>query len=527
MQLPIENVKPKIGQFDPTHTIDASMVTARNNVAGSNNKIGVIESIKPSKSSPGNQIPGTGSFNSNTGNNNSTTTTKKSQAKQYVRRPAFRPRPNVPIVRIDTCIVGDDSTCDISLNEKCITELGLSSCQCRPGFARVIPRTNCSPVISLSLSFRVDKMAGNKVQFTRSLLNANSEEYQYLEFESIHAMNSLFAQTKSLNNDLMAVKINRFYAVGGRTIVNATISLRSNDSTINSSQRIKRQLQQELTQAIIESQNNLGESQLSVDSGSNAIARIDDLDECSLPDLNDCSKNAFCVNEFGGFRCECESGYEDKFADGDRWQTGRVCSSCSPSHCSNRGECLIVKGERVCRCRANFIGSQCDIDAEVLGVAVGGSIAALVIIVITFICLYMWNQRFRNEQQKIEAMSAASGHTFSYMNKPSAASLAALATMSRMSTMDGTLASAGAGVYGRTLSSSTLWPQIHHHHAYSADSQQHLLQSSSSTNTTTNSASTNGYGYTTGGVCPASTNNMVKYFNVISSSDHAVFVETA
>lgn len=125
-------------------------------------------------------------------------------------------------------------------------------------------------------------------------------------------------------------------------------------------------------------------------------------------------------------------------------------------------------------------------------------------------------------------MSAASGHTFSYMNKPSAASLAALATMSRMSTMDGTLASAGAGVYGRTLSTSTLWPQIHHHHAYSADSQQHLLQSSSSTNTTTNSASTNGYGYTTGGVCPASTtNNMVNYFNVISSSDHAVFVETA
>ncbi|XP_046909569.2 uncharacterized protein LOC124491018 isoform X2 [Dermatophagoides farinae] len=507
MQLPIENVKPKIGQFDPTHMIDATIATARNNVGGSNNKIGIIESIKPSKSSPGNQIPGTGSFSNtnNGGTQNSNSTTKKSLAKPYVRRPAFRPRPNVPIVRIDTCIVGDDSTCDISLNEKCITELGLSSCQCRPGFARIIPRTNCSPVISLSLSFRVDKMAGNKVQFTRSLLNANSEEYQYLEFESIHAMNSLFAQTKSLNTYLMAVKINRFYAVGGRTIVNATISLRSNDSSINTSQRIKRQLQQELTQAIIESQNNLGESQLSVDSGSNAITRIDDLDECSAPDLNDCSRNAHCVNEFGGFRCECESGYEDKFADGDRWQTGRVCSTCSPSYCSNRGECLIIKGERVCRCRANFIGSQCDIDAEVLGVAVGGSIAALVIIVITFICLYMWNQRFRHEQQKIEAMSAASGHTFSYMNKPSAASLAALATMSRMSTIDGTVV--GAGGYGRSLSSS-LWPQIHHHHAYSADSQQHLLQSSSSTNTTTNSASTNGYGYTGGGGGTTATNNM-------------------
>lgn len=44
----------------------------------------------------------------------------------------------------------------------------------------------------------------------------------------------------------------------------------------------------------------------------------------------------------------------------------------------------------MCRCRGNFIGGKCDIDGEVLGVAVGGSIAALVIIIITFTCLYFW-----------------------------------------------------------------------------------------------------------------------------------------
>jgi len=41
----------------------------------------------------------------------------------------------------------------------------------------------------------------------------------------------------------------------------------------------------------------------------------------------------------------------------------------------------------------------------------------LVIIVITFLCLYMWNQRWKSEQAKIEAMSAASAQTFSYVNK--------------------------------------------------------------------------------------------------------------
>lgn len=36
-------------------------------------------------------------------------------------------------VRIDTCIVGDDTTCDVSQNEICKTDLGVSSCHCRPG----------------------------------------------------------------------------------------------------------------------------------------------------------------------------------------------------------------------------------------------------------------------------------------------------------------------------------------------------------------------------------------------------------
>lgn len=379
MQMPIENVKPKVGQFDQQTLTDQFKYSSTSKGSMGNYPIESKPSAKVNQIIPG---------QSNSNASLASSSMKKLQAKPYVRRPSFRPRPNVPIVRIDTCIVGDDSTCDVSLNEKCITELGLSSCQCRPGFARTIPRTNCIPVVSLAISFRVDKMSGNKVQFTRALLNSNSEEYQYLEYESIHALNSLFSQTKTMNTDLMAVKINRFYAVGGRTVVNATVSLRSNDTSINS-QRIKRALQQELTQVIIDSNNNLGESSLSVDSSSNALTRIDDLNECSSIEHNDCSKNARCINDFGGFRCECELGYEDKFPD-DKWQSGRICTTCSPQYCSNRGDCLIVKGERVCRCKANYIGSQCDIDVEVLGVAIGGSIAALVIIVITFICLYMW-----------------------------------------------------------------------------------------------------------------------------------------
>lgn len=48
-------------------------------------------------------------------------------------RPHYRPRTTQPPVRIDTCIVGDDSTCDQAQHERCKTENGVSSCHCRPG----------------------------------------------------------------------------------------------------------------------------------------------------------------------------------------------------------------------------------------------------------------------------------------------------------------------------------------------------------------------------------------------------------
>ena len=56
--------------------------------------------------------------------------------------PAWK-RPTHPPVRIDTCIVGDDTTCDAAQHERCRTELGVSSCLCRPGYSRRKHRDPC------------------------------------------------------------------------------------------------------------------------------------------------------------------------------------------------------------------------------------------------------------------------------------------------------------------------------------------------------------------------------------------------
>lgn len=52
-------------------------------------------------------------------------------------------RPKVPPVRIDTCIVGNDATCKEEFHEVCRTDLGVSSCYCKPGFGRKTHRGLC------------------------------------------------------------------------------------------------------------------------------------------------------------------------------------------------------------------------------------------------------------------------------------------------------------------------------------------------------------------------------------------------
>ena len=44
----------------------------------------------------------------------------------------------------------------------------------------------------------------------------------------------------------------------------------------------------------------------------------------------------------------------------------------------------------VSSCEGNFYGGQCEVDGEVIVVAIGASVAAVFIIVLTLICLCMW-----------------------------------------------------------------------------------------------------------------------------------------
>ncbi|KAL1501177.1 hypothetical protein ABEB36_006557 [Hypothenemus hampei] len=330
------------------------------------------------------------------------------------RRPFGRPsRPSQPPVRIDTCIVGDDSTCDVSQHEICKTESGVSACHCRPGTARRKHRDPCRKIVSVLMSLRVDKIYERRIVWADELLEKTSDSYGQLSYEAERALESAMSMTP-FSDEYLGAKVNNIYQ-GDRSqgqagvFINITLQLEENADTSRPS--VRGDIQKQLLGVIQRRSNNVGSSALWVDSPPGAVSGLQDLDECSSPDLHDCHAHAECINIFGSFKCECREGFRDPWSD-NKHRAGRSCEQCPASHCNNRGECKYLSGQEVCTCSGNYYGSQCELDGEVLGVAIGASVAAIIIIGLTLVCLVMWSRKWSREQKAAQVGSPV----FGYMN---------------------------------------------------------------------------------------------------------------
>jgi len=304
--------------------------------------------------------------------------------------------PPAPPVRIDTCIVGNDKTC--GKHEVCRTYLGVSSCFCKPGYGRKNHRMLCKKTVRLLMSMKIDRIKDDKISWSEMYGDQNTAQYHTLEDEVNYAIGSAMALT-SFSNIYMGTKVNKFFSLNGAVTVNTTLEMEENAYT--RSEIVKRDIKNKLIEVIQARANNIGSGNLYVSGPFNPIPGVEDFNECSEPEYNDCGDYSVCVNLFGGFTCQCLDGYGDKFKN-DPQLSGRHCESCPAEYCSNKGVCAIDEGSRTCTCTGNFYGDQCQIDGEVLAVAIGASVAAVIIIFLTLVCLCMWSRRWKREQQKTD-----------------------------------------------------------------------------------------------------------------------------
>lgn len=318
-------------------------------------------------------------------------------------RPGPTRRPRVPPVRIDTCIVGNDATCKEEYHEVCRTDLGVSSCYCKPGYGRKTHRGLCKKTIRLLMSLKVDRIQDAQIVWGQNYQDQNSEVFQVLEGEVDYAISSAMALT-SFSGIYVGNEVNKFYQMNGAVTVNTTLEMEENAYT--RSEIVKRDIQKKLIEVIQARANNIGSGNLYVAGPFNPIPGIEDFNECTEPEYNDCGDYSVCVNRFGSFTCDCLPGYGDRHV-GNPLMSGRHCLSCPEDYCSGRGTCSIDNGDRICTCTGNYYGTQCQLDGEVLAVAVGASIAAAVIIILTLICLCMWSRRWKREQSKTEMSRSA------------------------------------------------------------------------------------------------------------------------
>lgn len=78
-----------------------------------------------------------------------------------------------------------------------------------------------------------------------------------------------------------------------------------------------------------------------------------DLDDCAS---SPCQNNGQCIDEVGGFRCNCEgTGYSGTLCQNDI----NECSN--PNTCLNGGVCYDTYGSYICECPSNFSGLDCEI----------------------------------------------------------------------------------------------------------------------------------------------------------------------
>ncbi|XP_078605797.1 uncharacterized protein LOC144878743 [Branchiostoma floridae x Branchiostoma japonicum] len=183
-------------------------------------------------------------------------------------------------------------------NSMCVNAVGSHHCACVPGYVKT--GGACRAVMAFQADVRF--FAYN---YTDAYSNRSSAEYRQLADIYLTEMTSLYLASP-LATVFRSVQVLGFRkgSVIGTHAVNVAEGSEQTASAVSTT------LQNAIQSA--------GGTTLQM---SSEVA-VTDYDECARPDSNDCSADARCENQVGGFTCVCRTGYQDRSPQG---RPGRTC----------------------------------------------------------------------------------------------------------------------------------------------------------------------------------------------------------
>ncbi|XP_055332861.1 uncharacterized protein LOC129584639 isoform X2 [Paramacrobiotus metropolitanus] len=321
-------------------------------------------------------------------------------------------------IKLETCSIGDDSTCNQEAYEVCRKDDGVSTCVCRSGTARKHVRDPCQSVLSYYVYIRMNRFYDRQLTFGPQFADNKSYPYLTLAREVALGIDSLLSET-DLNTAFVSSRLNSFAPFSDDLLANSTVLLLKNRVNVDGTQ-LSRHLQEVMLEGLRKNERRLGKSRLFVSNFLNAVPGVQDIDECLSTDLNDCNASAVCSNTPGSYSCTCKPGYGDRFA-GDPVLAGRSCEPCEEAYCNQHGVCLMTSTGKTCQCNGWYIGATCQTDGQVVAVACGSSAVALILIAVTLIFLLRWSRTSGSKRHGLNAdqlstlaRSEISANTFTY-----------------------------------------------------------------------------------------------------------------
>ncbi|KAI1290068.1 Transmembrane matrix receptor MUP-4 [Halotydeus destructor] len=269
-----------------------------------------------------------------------------------IKPPAVRVVPT-PIIDDDQCT----PACNLANKEVCIESSGIFKCDCRPGFARKEGSFECKEMQSYVLLIRLMKVGEENIVYKPDYSNRQSGEYKKLAQLTTDEVDKAYGMTDVKDNYISAnvMAIGKNIDDDEGVLVNLTLKVTGEDAFS------EEHLRDELVRSLEEAESLPSPAMITAE-----VEDVMDFDECSDPNLNDCSSASICINQIGSYTCKCK-GF---FADLDPSLPGRVCAAevkqCDL--CNGRGDCIRDETGDItsCKCQRMYLGRYCEINGILL-----------------------------------------------------------------------------------------------------------------------------------------------------------------